>query len=221
MKHTVKWITALGLLLPVTLLQSMSAGICTADLQRLQWLCSDYQVPVQGYVVESWFQIVHVPGMERFLEEKLQIVAGTHQIELADGSVLTTVMHRKEGKWTIELQLIGKSSEEAVRYYTRWQQFADRYCPNHPVGITAIAELPEALSQNASSQIVQELAEGLGLRTISEISTGQYVQLSGYTNQLFHKINVNGEAVNGSITIVPQEQRTYLYIASPVLYQQI
>ena len=221
MKYKFQWAAMLGLLLPVALMPQISAGCSVADFQRLQWLCSDYQMAVKGYVVEGWFRMVHMPGMERFLESKLQIESGIHQIVLADGSVLSTSMIQKNNRWYIELQLISKHREQAVLYYSRWQQFADFYAPETPVGVTAISELSEPIDVNTSGQLVRELAEGLGLQTVSEIATEQYIQVSGYSHQLFHKICVNGIELNGSITAVPQGSCTYFYIASPVLYQQI
>ena len=220
-KQSMKWLAVLGILLPVTWIGSASVRSVATDLERLQWLCSDYQLPVEGYVVEGWFQTVHVPGMERFLEEQLQIPTAIHRVELEDGSILTTVMQRKNKTWHVELQLIAKSPQQAVQYYSLWQRFADRYSPNHPIGVTVVAELPEPLDIAVSNKVIQELAEGLALEPHALITEAGYQQLSGYTAQLQHKIEVNGMPINGSITIMPEEQRTCLYIASPILYQQI
>lgn len=221
MKKALKWMTAFSILLPVTWLQTTAFGYDTADLQRLQWLCRDYQIPVQGYVVEGWFQLGNMPGMEHFLQEKLEIQDGFHRQELSDGSILTTIMQRKNKTWSIELQLIAKTSEQATRYYKQWQRFSNFYCPENPVGITVIAAFPEAIDIAGVDEIVREIADGLGLETIAQISDTQYLQLSGYTEQLLHKLCVNGTKINSSITIVPEEDRTCLYIASPLLYQQI
>ena len=59
-RQSMKWLAVLGVLLPVTWIGSASTRSVMADLERLQWLCSDYQLPVAGYVVEGWFQTVHV-----------------------------------------------------------------------------------------------------------------------------------------------------------------
>lgn len=221
MKQAMKWITAFGILLPITWLQTAPLGYDIADLQRLQWLCRDYQIPVQGYVVEGWFQLDHVPGMDRFLQETLEIQDGYHRITLLDGSTLTTIMQRKNKTWQIELQLIAKTNAQAVRYYGQWQRFANLYCPKNPIGITVIAAFPEAMDVTTVNQIAQEIADGLELETIAQIADTQYLQLSGYSSQLSHQLNINGEVINSSITIVPEEESTCLYIASPVLYQQI
>ena len=108
-----------------------------------------------------------------------------------------------------------------MQYYSLWQRFADRYSPNHPVGITVMAELPELLEIDVANQVIQELADGLALTPQSMIRAEQYQQLSGFTEQLQHTIYINGIPVNSSITIVPEAERTCLYIASPILYQQI
>ena len=221
MKQTMKWVAMLGLLVPITWLGTTSARSVLSDLERLQWLCSDYQLPVAGYVVEGWFQTVHIPGMEHFLEEQLQISTGMHRIELADGSILTTVMQRKDKEWQIELQLIAKTIGQAAQYYGRWQRFAERYSPNHPIGVTVVAELPEPLDVQTSDWLMQELAESLAMTPNAFIQETGYQQLSGFTPQLHHKIQVNGTPVNSSITVVPELERTCLYIASPMLYQQI
>ena len=221
MKQNIKWMAILGLLLPITWLGSTSMRYTAADFERLQWLCSDYQLSVAGYVVEGWFQAVQIPGMERFLSEQLSISSGLHRIELDDGSILTTSMQRKKSEWQIELQLIAKTPIRAMQYYRLWQNFADKYAPNHPVGITVVAELPEPLETDVANQVIYELAKGLALTPQSMIRAEQYQQLSGFTDQLQHTIHINGTPVNGSITIVPEAERTCLYIASPILYQQI
>ena len=221
MKQNVKWMAVLGLLLPITWLGSTSVQYTAADFERLQWLCSDYQLSVAGYVVEGWFQATQIPGMERFLSEQLSISSGLHRIELDDGSILTTSMQRKNSEWQIELQLIAKTPIQAMQYYRLWQNFADKFAPNHPIGITVVAELPEPLETDVANQVIYELAKGLALTPQSMIRAEQYQQLSGFTDQLQHTIHINGTPVNGSITIVPEAERTCLYIASPILYQQI
>ncbi len=220
MKNKLTWMAAFSLLLPMTFVQSAVAGSYTADLQRLHWVCRDYQLPVQGYVVEGWFQVMHVPGMEKFLQEQLQIETGMHQVQLADGSALNTGISQQKGKWHIEVQLITKSVQQAEQYYRRWQQFADRYCPNHPVGITIVSQVPEQLSEQSQQQLMAELADSMELEPVSQIQTEQYTQWTGHSKQLLHGITVNGTTVNGSITIAPQEEHTWLYVASPILYQQ-
>ena len=172
-------------------------------------------------MVEGWFQPMHVPGMARFLEEQLQITSGMHRVALDDGSILTTVMQRKENAWQIELQLIAKTAPQAAQYYSLWQRFADRYCPKNPVGVTVVAELPEVLDDAVSRTVMEELADGLALETGSFILEENYLQLSGFTEQLQHKLEVNGTPINSTITVVPEAERTCLYIASPILYQQI
>lgn len=220
-KTKLKWFTAFSCLMPMALLPGVTSSYYSADFQRLQWLCSDYQLPVQGYVIEGWFQLIHVPGMERFIQEHLQISRGYHQVTLNDGSVVSTNLQRKDDKWQIELQLISKHSVSAAQYYNQWEQFADKYCHNNPVGITVIAQLPESLDASVSDQLIKELADGLEVQIVSEIATEQYTQHSGYSRQLMHKMQINGEAVNSSITVVPETNATYMYIASPILYQQI
>ncbi|MBQ5707147.1 MAG: hypothetical protein IIV69_02620, partial [Peptococcaceae bacterium] len=190
MKQNIKWMAILGLLLPITWLGSTSMRYTVADFERLQWLCSDYQLSVAGYVVEGWFQATQIPGMERFLSEQLRISSGLHRIELDDGSILTTSMQRKNSEWQIELQLIAKTPIQAMQYYRLWQNFADKFAPNHPVGITVVAELPEPLETDVANQVIYELAKGLALTPQSMIRAEQYLQLSGFTDQLQHTIHI-------------------------------
>ena len=48
MKQTMKWVAMLSLLVPITWLGTTSTRSVLSDLERLQWLCSDYQLPVAG-----------------------------------------------------------------------------------------------------------------------------------------------------------------------------
>lgn len=221
MNNKLKWITMLSFLLPITLLPRVPVNCYAADFQRLHWLCNDYPLQVQGYVVEGWFQIAHVPGMEHFLQENLQITSGYHRTELSGGSVLSTAMRRKDDRWLIELQLISKNKEQIASYYSRWQRFADRYTPKTPVGMTVVVAFNEKLDGGSTTQIIRELAKNLEIENVSEIKTDQYIQLSGYSQQLMHKICVNGVKMNSSITAISHAEGTNLYIATPALYQQI
>lgn len=221
MKTKLKWASVIGCFMPLVCLPAVAANYYTGDFQRLQWLCSDYQISVDGYVIEGWFQITNCPGMERFLQEQLQITTGYHRVALTDGSILSTVMKRNQQTWQVELQLISNDYQCALQYYSRWQQFSDRFCRKNPVGITLVAQLPESIDRSCADQILNEVSDSLALQVISKIETERYVQVSGHSKQLLHDIHVNGDAINSSITIVPQQTCTYLYLASPVLYQQI
>ena len=210
-----------SLLLPAVLLQSAMASYMTVDVDRLYWLCKDYQLPIEGYVAECWFQVLQMPGMERFLKEQLQIEPGVHQVELQDGSLISTEMRLRDGKWQIALQCITGSKSTVSSYYSLWQQFSNRYCSNHPVGITVIATVPETMSQESMMQLADELAYGLEMQTVSELQTENYLQVTGQSKQFMHDLVVNGELLNSSLTIVPQETCTHIYLAAPLLYQQI
>lgn len=221
-----KCVAAISCLIPVTFLHSItnnyfSGNDVSIDFQRLQWLCTDYGLNVEGYVIEGWFQFIHIPGMERFLEEQLQLDRGYHKKSLIDGSIVSTDLYRKDNKWQATLQLISKDPNCIAQYYSRWQNFADKYCHKNPVGITVIAQLPEQLDGNVCCKLAKEITASLEVQTVSEISTERYTQHSGFSRQLTHNIRVNGQALNSSVTIVPEQNSTYLYIASPILYQQI
>ena len=221
MKRTITWLSLAAILLPTTIFQSVSSSYSSADLLRLQWLCGDYQIPVQGYVVEGWLPIAQGPGVERFLTETLQITQGVHQTVLPGNGRLTTNMQLKNGSWQIMLQLISKDQQEVAAYYRRWQSFADKYCRNHPIGITVVASFPEQMGSSSALQLAKELAGGLELQQTSEIVDDNYIQVSGFSTQLLHNLSVNGTKVNSSITLVPDGDQMNLYIASPILYQQI
>ena len=59
------------------------------------------------------------------------------------------------------------------------------------------------------------------MQTVSELQTENYLQVTGQSKQFMHDLVVNGELLNSSLTIVPQEACTHIYLAAPLLYQQI
>ena len=71
MKTKVAILTTMGLLFNLLWPQPVSAEYDTGDLERLQWLCGDYQLPVKGYVIEGWFALQNRPGLQSQLEQQL------------------------------------------------------------------------------------------------------------------------------------------------------
>ncbi len=86
MKPKIAIFTTISLLLNMMLPQPVSADAYTGDLERLHWLCSDYQLTVKGYVIEGWFALSNRPGLQSQLEQQLQLKEGQQQGQLLDGS---------------------------------------------------------------------------------------------------------------------------------------
>ena len=73
MKPKIAIVTTISLLCNMLLPQLVSADAYIGDLERLHWLCSDYQLPVKGYVIEGWFVLPNRPGLQAQLEQQLQL----------------------------------------------------------------------------------------------------------------------------------------------------
>ena len=76
MKQNMMMATTLSLLFSLLLPQPVSGEHTTGNLDRLHWLCSDYQLPVKGYVIEGWFSLPAYPGMQNKIMKQLQIPEG-------------------------------------------------------------------------------------------------------------------------------------------------
>ena len=63
MRQNMMMATTLSLLFSLLVPQPVSGEHATGNLDRLHWLCSDYQLPVKGYVVEGWFSLPVYPGI--------------------------------------------------------------------------------------------------------------------------------------------------------------
>lgn len=220
MKPKIAIFTTISLLLNMILPQPVSADAYTGDLERLHWLCSDYQLPVKGYVIEGWFALSNRPGLQSQLEQQLQLKEGQQQGQLLDGSTLNSSLLRNGQKYYIELQLITEHLETAQHYYALWQNFADGYCIKNPIGVTVIAELPEVLDEAAMTQLFGELQQSLQIAQCNTGITEQMQQICGYSPQLYHTLDIGGEKINCNIAFVQQKTKTAVYLATPVIYQQ-
>ncbi len=220
MKTKVAILTTVGLLFNLLWPQPVSAEYDTGDLERLQWLCGDYQLPVKGYVIEGWFALPNRPGLQSQLEQQLQLQEGQQQGQLLDGSTLTSSLLRQGQKYFIELQLITEHLETARYYYGRWQNFAHRYGLDKPVGITVIAELPELLEDSAMDQLASELQQGLQATGGDLMDTGHAQQVCGYSPQLQHSLDIGGQKINFNLAFAQRAEKTAVYLATPVIYQQ-
>lgn len=220
MKTKVAILTTVGLLFNLLWPQSVSAEYDTNDLERLQWLCADYQLPVKGYVIEGWFVLQNRPGLQSQLEQQLQLQEGQQQGQLLDGSTLSTSLLRQGQKYFIELQLVTEHVETAQHYYGRWQNFAHCYGLDKPVGITVIAELPELLEDSAIGQLAGELQQGLQASSGDWVDTEHSWQVCGYSPQLQHSLEIGGQKINFNLAFVRRAERTAVYLATPVIYQQ-
>ena len=220
MKPKIAIFTTISLLLNMMLPQPVSADAYTGDLERLHWLCSDYQLTVKGYVIEGWFALSNRPGLQSQLEQQLQLKEGQQQGQLLDGSTLNSSLLRNGQKYYIELQWITEHLETAQHYYALWQNFADCYCIKKPIGVTVIAELPEVLDEAAVTQLSGELQQSLQIAQSNTGITEQTRQICGYSPQLYHTLDIGGEKINCNIAFVQQKTKTAVYLATPVIYQQ-
>lgn len=220
MKQKIALLTTMSIVMNLLAPQPVSADYFTGDLQRLHWLCSDYQLPIKGYVIEGWFTLYNWPGLQNSIEQELQLEIGQQQGSLLDGSTINTSVLRRGQKFYIELQLITESFETAKHYYALWQNFADRYKVKKPVGITIIAELPEQLDDAAAEQLTGELLQSLHVEQQEEVLLDQLRQLAVYSPQLRHSLEIGGQEINCNIAFTERESKTVLYIATPVIYQQ-
>ena len=220
MRKKAALLTTLGLMVNLLLPQPVSADYLTGDLQRLHWLCNDYQLPIKGYVIEGWFSLYNRPGLQNTLEERLQIKAGQYQGNLLDGSALNSSMLQRGHKIYIELQLITEDFQTAQHYYTLWQSFADNYKECQPVGVTIITEFPECLTMHTREQLLGELQQGLGVDETALHYLDSVQQASGYSPQLRHGLKIGGETINYNFAFAERDSQTILYLATPVIYQQ-
>lgn len=220
MKPKIAIVTTISLLCNMLLPQPVSADAYIGDLERLHWLCSDYQLPVKGYVIEGWFVLPNRPGLQAQLEQQLQLKEGQQQGHLLDGSMLNSSLLRNGQKYYVELQLITEHLETAQHYYALWQNFADCYCVKKPIGVTVIAELPEVLDTAAITQLSGELQQSLQIEQSNTVAVEQTQQICGYSPQLYHTLDIGGEKINCNIAFVQQETKTAVYLATPVIYQQ-
>lgn len=220
MKRKLALVTTMGILLNLLTPQPVSADYVTGDLQRLHWLCSDYQLPVKGYVLEGWFVLENRANMQRILKEQLQLPIGQRQGHLLDGSTLNTSVLQRGSKLYVELQLITEEFAAAQHYYALWQRFADCYQPTRPVGVTIITQLPELLEERTQEQLAAELQYGLGAVQTAATPLDAVGQTAGYSPQLQHCLEIGGEAINYNLAFRQNEQGTVIYLAAPVIYQQ-
>lgn len=212
--------TTIGILLNILTPQPVCADYTAGDLQRLHWLCSDYQLPVRGYVVECWFALDDKPSVQRVLQDQLHLKMGQRQGNLIDGSTLNTSVLRRSGKLYVELQLITEQLNTAQHFYALWQNFADCYQPTRPVGVTIITQLPEVLEEKTQAQLAMELQQSLGVEQETIASLDDVQQTVGYSPQLQHSLDVGGQQINYNLAFRQNEQGMALYLAAPIIYQQ-
>lgn len=220
MKQNMMMATTLSLLFSLLLPQPVSGEHTTGNLDRLHWLCSDYQLPVKGYVIEGWFSLPAYPGMQNKIMKQLQIPEGQQTGTLLDGSMINTSLTRREQTYYIELQLITEKFQTAARYYTLWQSFIERYHVKKPIGVTVISQLPEVLDDKTMQELGGELQCSLQPeQNQMHVEAGQ-LQMYGASPQLEEGLCIGGEQVNYNIAFVQQETTTAVYLGAPVIYQQ-
>lgn len=220
MKYKLAAVTALSVLMNLAVPQPVANERAICDLERLYWLCTDYQMPVKGYVVEGWFEMPNRLLTADGLEQQLQVKEGAQQQRLADDSVCSANVIRNRGNCYVELQVVTKSIETAKNYHRLWQNFVYGHGISQPIGATILAELPERLDENAMQQWSEELAQSLQAERVAQTTLAQGYQMAGYSPQLSDYLEIDGQKINFNLVFQANENTTVLYLGTPVIYQQ-
>ena len=220
MKRAMTILTAFGFMIQMAMPQTTYAVSDISGLERLNWLCSDYQLPVKGFVVESWFSVADRNFTDEKLEKLLGVSFDSVQSVLPDGSSCAAKRSCENGKCYVELQLITCNVETALEYEKRWQSFAKRYHLCQPVGATILVEFPEMMSENAMQELAGELLCSLvvGESELCELENGYHAV--AYSAQMGDGLQIGGQSVNVNLVFRQQDNKTMLYLGTPVIYQQ-
>lgn len=220
MKRAMTILTALGFMIQMAMSQTTYAVSDISGLERLNWLCSDYQLPVKGFVVESWFSVADRNFTDEKLEKLLGVSFDSAQSVLPDGSSCAAKRSCENGKCYVELQLITCNVETALEYEKRWQSFANRYHLCQPVGATILVEFPEMMSENAMHELADELLYSLGVRAAEFCELEHGCHAVADTAQMGEGLQIGGQSVNVNLAFRQQDHKTMLYLGTPVIYQQ-
>ena len=123
MRLCFKILVALGVLAHAILPQSAGATINASSLERLNWLCSDYQMAVKGFVVECWFVLPEGIISDACLEEMLDVDLKKEINVLSDNSMCRVSSKHEQREQYIELQLITTNINTAIDYEKMWKEF--------------------------------------------------------------------------------------------------
>lgn len=220
MKYKLAAVTALSVLMNLAIPQTVASDSVPCDLERLYWLCADYQMPVKGYVVEGWFEMPNHLLTADDLEQQLQVKEGAQQQRLADDSICSANVIRNRESCYVELQVVTKSIETAKNYHRLWQNFVYGHGISQPIGATILVELPETLTEDAMQQWGKELAQSLQAERFEQITLTQGYQMAGYSPQLADYLEIDGKKINFNLVFQAKENTTVLYLGTPVIYQQ-
>ena len=217
-----KWvtITALSLLMQLSMPKSIASSAAGTDLERLHWLCMDYQLPIKGYVVECWFELPAQTWTEKFLEQHFGNCGGKQQVTYSDGSIYNSSVIRGKEKYSVELQLITQQFATAKTHYKTWQPLLQQCGVQEPVGATIVAVLPEVLKADTMQQFGGELLQSLAVEWFEQTPLDWGHQIVGYSPQLEENLEIAGQNTNINVTFQQQEDDTVLYLGTPIIYQQ-
>lgn len=219
MKYRLAAVTALGILMNLAAPQTIAGESISGSLERLYWLCADYQLPVKGFVVEGWFEVPNRLFSADMLEQQLHVKEGAKQ-NLADGGTCSASVTKNRESCYVELQVVTKSFETAKEYHSLWRNFTHRYGIAQPIGATILVELPEALEENAMQQWSEELARSLQADWFEQTALAQGCQMAGYSPQLGEGMEISGREINFNLVFQTDGNTTVLYLGTPVIYQQ-
>ena len=219
-KYKLAAVTALSVLMNLVVPQPVANDGAVCDLERLYWLCNDYQLPIKGYVVEGWFILPDRFGTVAMLERELSLKEGDYVKILPDDSRYSTSVKKKEQCYYIELQLITEQFTTAKEYALLWQQFVQRHRISQPIGATVIAELPEVLEMAAMQRWSEELSRSMEIKQPEQMAMERGYQMAGYSPQLSEYLNLEGRNINFNVVFQAQEYSSVLYLGTPVIYQR-
>ncbi len=219
-----KLLAAVGIFLQCIIVPQSAGGTCIINegsaLERLYWLCCDYQLPVKGFVVEGWFAFSERKNTAQMLKKQFGICQDVEKQILSDGSQYSIYIQQNGERRYLELQLISHHAETAKQHELDWRHFARSHNIKQPVGVTILAELPEVLEEETMAELAGELMQSLDAKITSAGALEQGYQISGYTAQLAEYLVIEGQRVNVHLSLVRHENRTMLYMGAPVIYQQ-
>ncbi len=223
MKQKLTILAAIGVLMQLGLSQPPLDASLKSNLERLYWLCSDQQLPVKGFVIETWFSLPernYAASTLDILKQELDITEMQQQKILEDGSQYNANVTQQKQKYYLELQLISRQLETAKQYEQLWRYFSVKHKIQQPLGTTLIVEFPELLNDQTIMEIAAELVCSLDAAVIDQCNFENGYQIVAFSPQLQDSLQINNKSVNLNLFFCQREDRTILYLGAPIIYQQ-
>ena len=220
MQLCLKIMVMLGVIVHFILPQSATATVNTSSLERLNWLCSDYQMTVKGFVVEWWFVLPDGIISDVCLGEMLGVNLQKEVNILSDNSTCRISNKHEKSKQYVELQLITTNIHTAIDYEKMWKDFALRYHVHQPVGTTILIEFPEHMNKKGMQELTKEILTSLACESVNTSTLENGYQAVAYSAQIRDAIIIGQEKVNINLAFQWEGTNTILYLGTPVIYQQ-